>query len=142
MIIDRKNQFNLERGRRPASYSEYRALHAKTVINLESGVYDLFQHKRNEELAWAEALDIQVIHLPCSFIYAPTPSDVRLFLAFVHFGLDKGNVYFHCKDGVDRTGWMAMAYRIKVQFWPHEKALSEMLKMGFHRYRYFYWLRV
>lgn len=42
-----------------------------------------------------------------------------------------GPVLMHCKHGSDRTGLMAAMYRVVVQGWSKEDALSEMTEGGF-----------
>ena len=48
-----------------------------------------------------------------------------------------GGVLMHCKHGSDRTGLMAAMYRIVVQGWSKEDALSEMTQGGFGDNKHF-----
>ena len=55
----------------------------------------------------------------------PTEADVTRFLEIV---TDPANqpVLVHCKNGVDRTGYMVALYRIEKEGWSKERALAEM----------------
>lgn len=46
-------------------------------------------------------------------------------------------VYFHCLHGVDRTGWMAAAWRVQRMRWSADAAIYEWDKLG--RNKWFYW---
>jgi len=41
-------------------------------------------------------------------------------------------VFVHCQHGADRTGTMCAIYRVAVQGWKMEDAISEMKNFGFH----------
>ncbi|HUV86117.1 MAG TPA: hypothetical protein VMX79_03305, partial [bacterium] len=47
-------------------------------------------------------------------------------------------VFVHCHAGVDRTGFVVAAYRVKVEGWTPEKAYEEMARLGFHSFL-FWW---
>ena len=44
-------------------------------------------------------------------------------------------MFFHCRQGADRTGAMAAAYRVVMQGWTKDAAIEEMTRggYGFHR---------
>ncbi|CAN7180265.1 MULTISPECIES: dual specificity protein phosphatase family protein [unclassified Pseudomonas] len=58
-------------------------------------------------------------------------SDVLKALRTIQSAEAKGPVLMHCKHGSDRTGLMAAMYRVVVQGWSKEDALSEMTQGGF-----------
>lgn len=58
-------------------------------------------------------------------------SDVLKSLRAIQAAEAKGPVLMHCKHGSDRTGLMAAMYRVVVQGWSKEDALSEMTQGGF-----------
>lgn len=70
------------------------------------------------------------IHLPIIPFY-PTESSVIAFLR-IFIGRKEEKIYVHCFHGADRTGLMCAMYRIIMQGWDKEKAISEMKKNGFH----------
>ncbi|WP_433768317.1 dual specificity protein phosphatase family protein [Pseudomonas putida] len=58
-------------------------------------------------------------------------ADVLKALRAIQEAETKGPVLMHCKHGSDRTGLMAAMYRVVVQGWSKEEALSEMTRGGF-----------
>ena len=58
-------------------------------------------------------------------------SDVLKTLRAIQTAEASGPVLMHCKHGSDRTGLMAAMYRVVVQGWSKEDALSEMTQGGF-----------
>lgn len=58
-------------------------------------------------------------------------ADVLKVLRAIQAAEDNGPVLMHCKHGSDRTGLMAAMYRVVVQGWSKEDALSEMTEGGF-----------
>ncbi|KPG97615.1 dual specificity protein phosphatase family protein [Pseudomonas sp. RIT-PI-r] len=58
-------------------------------------------------------------------------ADVLKTLRAIQAAEASGPVLMHCKHGSDRTGLMAAMYRVVVQGWSKEDALSEMTQGGF-----------
>ncbi|WP_419712796.1 tyrosine-protein phosphatase [Pseudomonas sp. NFX224] len=58
-------------------------------------------------------------------------ADVLKALRAIQSAEANGPVLMHCKHGSDRTGLMAAMYRVVVQGWSKEDALSEMTQGGF-----------
>ncbi|WP_330212613.1 phosphatase domain-containing protein [Pseudomonas sp. Z18(2022)] len=58
-------------------------------------------------------------------------ADVLAALRAIQDAEASGPVLMHCKHGSDRTGLMAAMYRVVVQGWTKEEALSEMTLGGF-----------
>lgn len=58
-------------------------------------------------------------------------ADVLKALRAIQEAETNGPVLMHCKHGSDRTGLMAAMYRVVVQGWSKEEALSEMTRGGF-----------
>lgn len=130
------------RGARPKSFEELLGLNVKSVINLEQGWFE-FLHGRNfQEDQWAEKAGINLHHRPMSDFTEPRPSDLLTTVRLIRQTCDYGDVYFHCLHGVDRTGLVAAAYRIKVQGWRFQNAVDEMLKLGYHQFPYGHWIDV
>lgn len=135
MLVDK----NLECGPRPVDYYDFCNIRAKTFINLEEGWFEAFHNRCGEEHRWCEKMDRNYVHLPQSDLWAPPPKQVYAFLRAARYS--EGPVYFHCLHGVDRTGYMRAAYRILIQGWPREKAINEMIDLGFHMFPYKFWIK-
>lgn len=96
----------------------------RTVINLRH------YHGRSEgELVRGAGLRYEWI--PLESTDAPEPEQVERFLAIVT-DPEARPVYVHCLHGVDRTGAMIAAYRIREQRWTNADALAEMETFGAH----------
>jgi protein tyrosine/serine phosphatase len=73
---------------------------------------------------------IDSIHVPL-LPFRPTESSVIDFLK-IFDTRENIKVFVHCFHGVDRTGLMCAMYRIVVQGWDKQSAISEMKRNGFH----------
>lgn len=96
----------------------------RTILNLRSS------HSEREE---AEALGLRVVEIPMkASADPPDDDDVRRFFETV---LDPGArpVLIHCAIGRDRTGAMSALYRIEIDGWTNERAVEEMLALGFNK---------
>jgi protein tyrosine/serine phosphatase len=135
MIIKVSN--NLLRGPRPTSFKELQALGIKNVINLESGFYELTHNDRYEK---EDGHDYGITEhdIPCSDITPPSNYQVQQVLAIIE--ASPGLVYMHCREGVDRTGFMTAAYRIQHDGWTYKDSVREMFLMGFHKWPYIWWV--
>ncbi len=99
----------------------------KTTINLRSFHTDYF-YLRNLPLKdyhiWMKA-------------WHPEMEDVKQFLRLYAWSKIMGEVpiFIHCAHGSDRTGTMVAAYRVRIQDWPKEDAIKEMVEgsFGFHQ---------
>ena len=131
----------LFRGPRPFNYYEVLEVkkYANTSINLESNLYDIVKHKRNEEVNWMIQAHMENYHLKCGIFMPPDKKTVVSFLRLVFEKSHNGGVYVHCYHGVDRTGFMVACYRIVVCGWTVERAYKEMLENGFHWWAYWWW---
>lgn len=118
------------RGARPTARGQcmLKGLGVKTVISLENLEDVVAWEKRN-----SETLGLQFINMPMSVFIPPTPEQVKTFMALVRDPA-RQPVYFHCMQGSDRTGTMALIYRITVDGWDFDRAYAEMQQHGFHEY--------
>jgi tyrosine-protein phosphatase SIW14 len=86
---------------------------------------------REREKKEADALGIRFISIPVSGWSPPTGDQVAQFLS-VFGGNPKEIVFVHCRLGEDRTGVIVATYRMAVQKWTAEQAMSEMYYFGFN----------
>jgi protein tyrosine/serine phosphatase len=80
--------------------------------------------------SWLSTPDIAQVQLPYRTNHVDD-ADVLNALRTIQTAEAKGPVLMHCKHGSDRTGLMAAVYRVVVQGWSKEDALSEMTQGGF-----------
>ena len=118
----------LLRGAQPdmASLVELKKLGVTTIVDLreESG------RIREEERRRAEALGMRFVSIPVGGFANPTPAQVAQFFALLQ-QTPSEKVFVHCRFGHDRTGVFIAAYRIAVDHWSPNQALSEMNAFGF-----------
>lgn len=113
---------DLYRGAQPTAEGmrELKKLGVRTVVSLR-----VF-HSDSDEIG-----DTDLAYEEISFkAWHPEDEDVVRFLRIV---TDKSRtpVFVHCEYGADRTGTMCAVYRIVVQGWSKEEAVSEMTQGGF-----------
>jgi protein tyrosine/serine phosphatase len=116
----------LYRGAQPTEVG-MRNLHAmgiKTIVNLRAD-YDDADVVRDTDLVR--------VNIPTES-WDLKPQQVAEFLEVVTDPA-RQPVFFHCRQGADRAGAMAAAYRIVVEGWSKEAAIEEMTRggYGFHR---------
>ncbi len=126
----------LWRGPRPADLTPIKELGVLRIINLQSGIYELIHDDPYENI---NTLDYGIVEhdLGCSDFLPPDEYTVARALNIINIGEP---TYIHCKHGVDRTGYIIAAYRMRCQGWSYEKAKAEMMAHGFHRFPYAIWL--
>ena len=101
-----------------------RARGVRTVVNLRH-----YHGESEGELVRAAGMRYEWI--PLESTDAPEDAQVDRFLAIVSDPASHP-VYVHCLHGVDRTGAMIAAYRIRQQGWTNHDALAEMEHFGAH----------
>lgn len=114
----------------------------KTIINLEYDFWEFFQEGQGEvkrEQEWVAKANMKFEHIRMHPILAPKPEEIDRVLTLIR---DQNNwpIYIHCEQGVNRTGIIIGAYRVKFEGWIPQQAYKEMVRLGFHRYR-FWWKR-
>jgi protein tyrosine phosphatase (PTP) superfamily phosphohydrolase (DUF442 family) len=98
----------------------------KTIISFR----EWHCEKLDPKLATMEAISIP-IEADIFGSEPPTETQIKRFFEVI---MDKGElpVFFHCMQGVDRTGVMAALYRIEIDGWTNKEAIEEMQAFGFH----------
>lgn len=130
------------RGPEPESQQQLRDLRemgVKTVVNLEQNwpVFTFFDASYNNELDYLMVLGIETAHIPMSNILPPPQH--KIISALDAMNLREKSIYVHCRDGVDRTGVVCAAYRV-CHGTSVDDAIREMLALGFHSLRYWWWM--
>jgi protein-tyrosine phosphatase len=130
------------RGPRPYHPDDYDSLGQQkinTLLNLEYGWYDWLHDELNFENCLATLHGMIPLHMTLSDIFPPRAIYIDSVLSMLR-DPRYGNIYIHCAKGVDRTGVVCAAYRVKVQGWTPDRAIAEMFDMGFHKFPYIYWV--
>lgn len=107
------------------------------VICFQSGFFEIFHEDRYEH-----QLDglYQRYIIPCIPVMPPSAALVKRALDVVHKNLGKQRIYFHCAEGVDRTGWFAALLKLKYLRCSLKDVKTDMKQNGFHMYRFWWWL--
>lgn len=80
--------------------------------------------------SWLSTPDITQVQLPYRTNHVDDAQVLKALRA-IQTAESHGPVLMHCKHGSDRTGLIAAMYRVVVQGWSKEDALSEMTQGGF-----------
>jgi len=94
--------------------------HVRTIICLQSEV----SYKKT-----AQELGLRVVHIPLSTMTTPSRESILRFLEVSSDPMAKP-VFFHCRDGIGRTGVMTAIYLMQVQGWTEKMALAEISEWG------------
>ena len=133
----------LYRGPRPDTMDEIKANGIKHVINLEVGYFEWFHHEAGAEQAMCEQNQVTYEHYPLSDICSPTKSQAdQIICQIIKYKLLGEKVLVHCLHGQDRTGWIIAGWNVEEMGWTVDKAIENMLQMGFHvfPYKYLGWI--
>lgn len=96
----------------------------KTIINLQS------TWSNQETIDCFYYLCNRIVIAMCPFL-PPTKQVVESTLAILIICEEKYYpVYIHCRKGCDRTGFIIAKYRMKVDGWSRDAAVSEMIAEG------------
>ena len=110
-----------------------RELGIDTIVNLRADGAEV----RAEE-AEAKALGFNYFNIALPNWGRPQDGRVRRILLIIA-APQNGNVFVHCKEGVDRTGLIVALHRISHQGWPANDALAEAERLGMRRVQF--WMR-
>jgi protein tyrosine/serine phosphatase len=129
---------NIFRGSRPSD--ELSAV--KISINLEVGWFEFWHQSAERERQACKKFGVIYYHLPMSDWAKPAIPQLEKVCRLMRNVSRVSPVLFHCLHGKDRTGIVAASYRIMYQGWAVEAAIEEMYALGFHRFPYWYWVKV
>jgi len=120
---------NLFRGAQPllSSLAELKKLGITTIVDLRAESRRL----RDRERLHAESLGIRFVPFPLGGFATPTNAQLAAFLTLLR-ETPPQKIFVHCQYGEDRTGIFIAAYRIAINHWSPDRALSEMLAFGFN----------
>lgn len=85
--------------------------------------------ENNDDAARAKALGMNALHVEILDNAPPSEAQVKQFLDFVTAPANQP-AYFHCEAGQGRTGVMAAAYRMAVEGWTADQAITEGKQFG------------
>jgi protein tyrosine phosphatase (PTP) superfamily phosphohydrolase (DUF442 family) len=108
----------------PEGYATLKAMGVRTVINLRT---------RHGGRKAVEAAGMRYVEIPMSFWKNVDPAVVRMALSAMTDPASQP-VFVHCSRGKDRAGVVAAVYRMEVDGWSMEEAVSEMEAFGFHEF--------
>ena len=110
------------RGAQPSAQGmkQLHKLGIKTVINLRA------LHSDRDEIG---SLPLRYEHIH----FEPFLVEHDEVIRFLRIATDKSAqpIFLHCQHGADRTGMLTALYRIVVQGWSKERAITEMKKGGY-----------
>ncbi len=114
------------------------ALPDSTAVPLleKLGIATVINFLPESDSSWLAKPGIERVQLPYRTNHVDD-ADVIKALRTIQTAEAKGPVLMHCKHGSDRTGLMAAMYRVVVQGWSKEDALSEMTEGGFGDNKHF-----
>lgn len=135
---------NVYRGVEPSTPEDFdylKRLCITDIVDLEARPFDLSGAHREFQTAHALRCGMRLWPIPIMPIFPPHQSQVILALRIMgKYKVDGDSaIYVHCKQGVDRTGFVCAAYRVREQHIEEDAAIAEMWDMGFHQ-RYGWWI--
>lgn len=86
--------------------------------------------ENNDDEAFATGLSIETLRIPVIDNTPPTPAQVAIFLRASQLH-ECQPTFVHCEAGIGRTGVFVACYRVMVQGWKIDDALSEAFSFGY-----------
>lgn len=119
----------LYRGAQPriSSLAQLKEAGITTIVDLRAENAAL----RDQEEQEADRLGVRFVSIPVGGFANPTNDEIAQFLSLFG-GNSKEKVFVHCHFGEDRAGVFVAAYRMAIQKWTADQALSEMYYFGFN----------
>lgn len=119
----------LYRGAQPriSSLAQLKEVGITTIVDLRAEDAAM----RDQEKKEADRLGVRFVSIPVGGWANPTNDEIARFLSLFEGG-SKERVFVHCHYGEDRAGVFVATYRMAIQKWTAEQALSEMYYFGFN----------
>jgi hypothetical protein len=76
---------------------------------------------------------MKFVNLPWNGAGLPSRDEILTFFTLLRDNPDK-KIFLHCQYGADRTGVMVALYRIAVDHWTSEQAITEMKDFHYHSF--------
>jgi hypothetical protein len=110
----------------------------KFIVCLQTPADSILKGAYDEDLL-VENFGIELFHQPWSDIWFPTDAQFIEVDKIVERCRVQGMTFVHCTHGQDRTGVWGALRRVKRQNKSPDEAITEMDKIGFHNFPYFWW---
>ncbi|MGA8133995.1 MAG: protein tyrosine phosphatase [Pseudomonas gingeri] len=123
------NQYNLNQ-MTPTLYRSTLPDSNAVPILARMNITTVINFQPEADSSWLSAPNIKQVHLPYRIGHVDD-ADVLTVLRAIKDAEDRGSVLIHDRKGTERAGLMAAMYRVVVQGWSKEEALSEMMMGGF-----------
>lgn len=107
-----------------------RKYNIRTTVNLRGPETAAKDKRMADEIGFAKANGLRYVNIPYSD--ANAQAQIAEFLVVV---ADPANrpALVHCAEGIERSGVMVAAFRMKMQGWSLAQALAEMEQHGYRR---------
>ncbi|MGH9554850.1 MAG: fused DSP-PTPase phosphatase/NAD kinase-like protein [Terriglobales bacterium] len=110
----------------PEGFDALHKLGIDMVVNFNTS-----EEAIREERAEVESRGMRYVSIPWSARSLPRREQVTKFFRLLRENPD-AEIFVHCRRGADRTGVMLAAYRMAIDGWTPEQALTEMERFKFH----------
>jgi tyrosine-protein phosphatase SIW14 len=120
----------LYRGAQPhdSAYADLQKLGMGIVVDLRGESGEVSAEQRS-----VESLGMKFVNLPWSGAGLPSRDELLTFFTLLRDNPDT-KIFLHCQYGADRTGVMIALYRIAVDHWTPEQAITEMKEFHYHSF--------
>jgi tyrosine-protein phosphatase SIW14 len=120
----------LFRGAQPkdSAYADLQKLGMNIVVDFRGESGEVSAEKKS-----VESLGMKFVDLPWNGAGQPSRDQLLTFFTLLRDNPDQ-KVFIHCQYGADRTGVMIALYRIAVDHWTAEQAISEMKDFHYHSF--------
>lgn len=121
---------------RPRDLAQVHARYGlKTIVCARGGTrHPLRGRWFRRERRWCEGAGVLLVHMPFSDRAAPPEGLFDRFLSLVR-DPERRPVLVHCEQGFHRTGVLCAVYRIAECGWAPDRAVEEMIRLGFEVHR-------
>ena len=120
----------LFRGAQPTgnAFADLQKLGVNIVVDFRGEGGEVIAEKKS-----VESLGMKFVSLPWNGGSIPTRDEILTFFTLLRDNPDK-KIFIHCEYGADRTGVMIALFRIAVDHWTPEQAISEMKDFHYHSF--------